>query len=178
MDEGTQAKGQGNYQSGIVWKKLKLGRRDENQIISISRQGSQTVGMGKDFYERSQEAREIFRQADDLLGFSLSELCFNGPEEELRLTANTQPALLTVSYLAYRLLGEKPDLAAGHSLGEYSALVAAGSLSFDQALKLVANRGKYMMEVVPPGLGTMAAIMGLEYGKIEEVLKEVKSGLV
>ncbi|MDD8020460.1 MAG: ACP S-malonyltransferase [Acidobacteriota bacterium] len=150
----------------------------KTRLFLFPGQGSQAVGMGKDFYERSQEAREIFRQADDLLGFSLSELCFNGPEEELRLTANTQPALLTVSYLAYRLLGEKPDLAAGHSLGEYSALVAAGSLSFEQALKLVVNRGKYMMEAVPPGLGTMAAIMGLEYGKIEEVLKEVKSGLV
>jgi len=141
-------------------------------------QGSQTVGMGKDFYEKSEEAKEIFRQADDLLGFSLSKLCFDGPEEELKLTSNTQPALLTVSYLAYRLLGRQPALAAGHSLGEYSALVAAGSLSFEQALKLVANRGKYMMEAVPPGLGTMAAIMGLDYGKIEEVLKEVSSGLV
>jgi len=114
-------------------------------------QGSQTVGMGKDFYEKSEEAKEIFRQADDLLGFSLSKLCFDGPEEELKLTSNTQPALLTVSYLAYRLLGQQPALAAGHSLGEYSALVAAGSLSFEQALKLVANRGKYMMEAVPPG---------------------------
>jgi len=150
----------------------------KTRLFLLPGQGSQVVGMGRDFYEKSQEAREIFTQADDLLGFSLSQLCFNGPEEELKLTSNTQPALLTVSYLAYRLLGEKPDLAAGHSLGEYSALVAAGSLSFEQALKLVANRGKYMMEAVPPGLGTMAAIMGLDYGKIEEVLKEIKSGLV
>jgi len=94
------------------------------------------------------------------------------------LTSITQPALLTVSYIAYRLLGEKPQLAAGHSLGEYSALVAAGSLSFEQALKLVANRGKYMMEAVPPGQGTMAAIMGLDYGKIEETLRAVESGVV
>jgi len=141
-------------------------------------QGSQTVGMGQDFYEKSEEAREIFGQADDLLGFRLSKLCFAGPEEELKLTSNTQPALLTVSYIAYRLLGQQPALAAGHSLGEYSALVAAGSLSFEQALKLVAKRGRYMMEAVPTGLGTMAAIMGLEYGKIEEVLKEVSRGLV
>jgi [acyl-carrier-protein] S-malonyltransferase len=141
-------------------------------------QGSQLVGMGKDFFEKSQEAREIFKLADDLLGFSLSQLCFSGPEDDLKLTSITQPALLTVSYIAYRLLGEKPQLAAGHSLGEYSALVAAGSLSFEQALKLVANRGKYMMEAVPPGQGTMAAIMGLDYGKIEETLRAVESGVV
>ncbi|HOP59933.1 MAG TPA: ACP S-malonyltransferase [Candidatus Saccharicenans sp.] len=150
----------------------------KTRLFMFPGQGSQQVGMGKEFFENSQEARKLFKLADDLLGFSLSQLCFNGPEEDLKLTCNTQPALLTVSYIAYRLLGEKPQVAAGHSLGEYSALVAAGSLSFEQALKLVANRGKYMMEAVPPGQGTMAAIMGLDYRKIEETLREVKSGVV
>lgn len=150
----------------------------KTRLFMFPGQGSQLVGMGKDFFEKSQEAREIFKLADDLLGFSLSQLCFSGPEDDLKLTSITQPALLTVSYIAYRLLGEKPQLAAGHSLGEYSALVAAGSLSFEQALKLVANRGKYMMEAVPPGQGTMAAIMGLDYGKIEETLRAVESGVV
>ncbi|MDD8031800.1 MAG: ACP S-malonyltransferase [Acidobacteriota bacterium] len=141
-------------------------------------QGSQYVGMGKDFYEKSQKAREIFSRADELLGFSLTKLCFNGPEEELKLTCYTQPALLTVSYLTYDLLGIKPDLAAGHSLGEYSALVAAGSLSFEDGLRLVANRGRYMMEALPPGAGIMAAVLGLDYQKVEEGLKSVGSGLV
>ncbi len=141
-------------------------------------QGSQYVGMGKDFYEKSQKAREIFSRADEVLGFSLTKLCFDGPEEELKLTCYTQPALLTVSYIAYQLLGIKPDLAAGHSLGEYSALVAAGSLSFEEGLGLVANRGRYMMEALPPGAGIMAAVLGLDYQKVEEGLKSVSSGLV
>ncbi|MGB9892981.1 MAG: ACP S-malonyltransferase [Candidatus Saccharicenans sp.] len=150
----------------------------KKRLFLFPGQGSQYVGMGKDFYEKSQEAREIFAVADGVLGFKLSRLCFEGPEEELRLTSNTQPALLTVSYIAYRLLGLKPDLAAGHSLGEYSALVAAGSLTFEEGLRLVASRGRYMMEAVPPGVGTMAAIIGLDYQKIEMGLKAVKSGLV
>lgn len=150
----------------------------KKRLFLFPGQGSQYVGMGKDFYEKSQEAREIFKMADEVLGFSLSKLCFEGPEEELRLTSNTQPALLTVSYITYRLLGIKPDLAAGHSLGEYSALVAAGSLTFEEGLKLVANRGKYMLEAVAPGTGTMAAVIGVDYQAIEEALKSVKSGLV
>lgn len=150
----------------------------KKRLFLFPGQGSQYVGMGKDFYEKSQEARKIFKMADEVLGFSLSKLCFEGPEEELRLTSNTQPALLTVSYITYRLLGIKPDLAAGHSLGEYSALVAAGSLTFEEGLKLVANRGKYMLEAVAPGTGTMAAVIGVDYRAIEEALKSVKSGLV
>ena len=100
-------------------------------------QGSQAVRMGKLFYDSSSEARGLFERADDTLGYSLSRLCFEGPEEELRLTENTQPALLVVSTIAHTLLGEIPDIAAGHSLGEYSALVAAGSLSFEDAVRIV-----------------------------------------
>jgi len=150
----------------------------KKRLFLFPGQGSQYVGMGKDFYEHSQEARDIFNLADEVLGFRLSRLCFEGPEEELRFTSNTQPALLTVSYVAYRLLGLKPDLAAGHSLGEYSALVASGSLSFEEGLRLVANRARYMMEAVPPGIGAMAAVIGLDYQKIEEGLKAVRSGRV
>ncbi len=141
-------------------------------------QGSQYVGMGKEFYEEFPRARDIFSLADEILGFSLSRLCFEGPEEELRLTANTQPALLTVSYIAYELLGVEPDIACGHSLGEYSALVAAGAVSFSDALRLVRQRGLYMQEAVPVGEGAMAAILGLPFEVISPILSEVKSGVV
>ena len=141
-------------------------------------QGSQAVGMGRSFWERYPAARELFDKADAALGYSLSRLCFEGPEEELKLTQNTQPALLTVSAIAYALLGGEPALAAGHSLGEYSALVAAGSLAFEDAVVLVHKRGRYMQEAVPVGQGAMAAILGLEPPAILQALAQVKSGVV
>jgi len=141
-------------------------------------QGSQVVGMGIDFYEHSSQAREIFAQADEILGFNLSRLCFEGPEEELKLTEITQPALLTLSFIAHTLLGIVPQIAAGHSLGEYSALVAADSLSFKDALPLVHKRGKYMQEAVPVGVGAMAAILGASHQEVEAGIAEVKQGVV
>jgi len=141
-------------------------------------QGSQSVGMGKSFYEEIALAREIFHEADETLGFKLSRLCFEGPEEELKLTQNTQPALLTVSCIAYNALGMNPVIAAGHSLGEYSALVAAGSLSFEDAVLLVHKRGQYMQEAVPVGEGAMAAVLGAEYDVVGKALSQVKHGIV
>lgn len=141
-------------------------------------QGSQGVGMGKIFYDSSSVAKDIFDRADKTLGFSLSRFCFEGPEEKLRLTQNTQPALLVVSYIAYALLGESPAIAAGHSLGEYSALVAAGSLSFEDAVHLVHKRGCYMQEAVPVGVGAMAAVMGVSFADVEKAIPEIGSGIV
>src|SRR4029079_18962157 len=125
-------------------------------------QGSQSAGMGRSLSDAAPEARRTFEEADDTLGFPLSRLCFDGPEEELKLTENTQPALLTVSVAADRTLkarGISPDYVAGHSLGEYSALVAVGSLRFSDALRLVRKRGRFMQEAVPAGVGAMAAIL-------------------
>src|SRR5438552_10192242 len=113
--------------------------------------------MGRALAESFPSARRVFDEADEALGFAISQLCFNGPEDALKLTENTQPALLTVSIAAYRALDRKPDFVAGHSLGEYSALVAAGSLDFTDAVRLVRKRGRYMQEAVPPGAGSMAA---------------------
>lgn len=141
-------------------------------------QGSQAIGMGKLFYDSSSVASDIFKRADNVLGYSLSRLCFEGPEEKLRLTQNTQPALLAVSTIAHTLLGEIPTIAAGHSLGEYSALVAAGSLSFEDAVCLVHKRGCYMQEAVPVGVGAMAALMGASYVDVEEALPKISSGVV
>jgi len=132
--------------------------------------------MGRDFFDHSALGKELFQAADDVLGLKISEICFSGPEEQLRLTSYTQPALLTVSTIAFRLLGEEPLLAAGHSLGEYSALVAAGSLRFEDALRLVHKRGRYMQEAVPVGVGAMAAILGAAPADIETALRQVKSG--
>lgn len=141
-------------------------------------QGSQAVGMGKDFHDSSPHAQEIFARADDALGYKISELCFNGPEEELKLTQNTQPALLAVSYVAYVLLGKEARIAAGHSLGEYSALVASGSLGFEDGLRLVHKRGKYMQEAVPVGVGAMAAVLGCSHDDVKSVLDSVAGGVV
>ena len=125
-------------------------------------QGSQAVGMGKELAANYSVARQTFEEADDALGYKLSELCFEGPEEKLKLTEITQPAILTASIAALRVLqdkGMKPDFVAGHSLGEYSAHVAAGTLSFADAVRTVRNRGQYMQQAVPVGQGAMAAIL-------------------
>jgi|CXWL01.1.fsa_nt_gi [acyl-carrier-protein] S-malonyltransferase len=134
-------------------------------------QGSQSVGMGKDLFDNFSVAREVFEAADDALGFSLSEMCFVGDEAELQLTANTQPAILTTSIAAYRVARSEgmpaPTVVAGHSLGEYSALVAGGVLDFADAVRTVRNRGTYMQEAVPVGVGAMAAILGLDVESVE-----------
>jgi [acyl-carrier-protein] S-malonyltransferase len=142
-------------------------------------QGSQATGMGKTLAESFEAARGVFELADTALGFSLSELCFAGPDESLKLTANTQPALLTVSIAAHRVLEEhgiRPDFVAGHSLGEYSALVAAGSLEFRDAVRLVRKRGQYMQEAVPAGVGAMAALLKLSEGTLDGILEQAAQG--
>jgi [acyl-carrier-protein] S-malonyltransferase len=142
-------------------------------------QASQYSGMGKELAEKYPVARAVFDEADQALGFSLSKLCFEGTEDDLKLTANTQPAILTVSVAAGRVLAEKgiaPDFVAGHSLGEYSALVAAGSVKFADAVKLVHKRGTYMQEAVPAGQGAMAAIMGLSPAVVQDACKRAAEG--
>jgi [acyl-carrier-protein] S-malonyltransferase len=137
-------------------------------------QASQYPGMGKELAEKFAAARAVFNEADEALGFSVSKLCFESTEEELKLTANTQPAILTVSVAVFRVLAEKgitADYVAGHSLGEYSALVAAGSLNFADAVKLVRKRGTYMQDAVPAGQGSMAAIMGLSPAVVLDVCR-------
>jgi [acyl-carrier-protein] S-malonyltransferase len=144
-------------------------------------QGSQHVGMGQLLAESYQIARHTFDEADDALGFSISRLCFEGPEESLKQTENTQPALLAVSIAACRVLnshGIRPTVVAGHSLGEYSALVAAGSIGFTDALRLVKKRGQYMQEAVPQGVGAMAALLKLPPGELGEILEEAAQGEV
>src|ERR1051325_10169463 len=141
-------------------------------------QGSQSAGMGCDLAQQS-AARAVFEEADEALGFNLSGLCFNGPEEELQLTANTQPAILATSIAAFRALAEqgfKPDFVAGHSLGEYSALVAAGALTLADAVKLVRLRGQLMQQAVPVGVGAMAAILGLEAAQVSEACAAAAQG--
>jgi len=138
-------------------------------------QGSQFVGMGKSLADRYPAARQVFDEADAALGCSLTRLCFEGPAEKLQLTENTQPALLAVSIAAFRVLREQgavPDYVAGHSLGEYSALVAAGSLDFADAVRLVRKRGQYMQQAVPPGVGAMAALLKMPAGKLDAVLAD------
>ena len=143
-------------------------------------QGSQSVGMGKDLYENFPTARAIFEEADEALGFPLSKLIFEGPEDQLKLTEHTQPAILTVSVAAARLLAERgmtPAFSAGHSLGEYSAHVAAGTLSFADAVRTVRNRGRYMQEAVPPAEGAMAAILGMPADLINDICAQVSDDL-
>ncbi len=144
-------------------------------------QGSQAVGMGKELVEKYPVAAQTFAEADDALGYKLSQLCFEGPEEQLKLTEITQPAILTASVAAFRVLAEKgvkPDFAAGHSLGEYSAHVAAGTINFTDAVRTVRNRGKYMQEAVPVGVGAMAAILGLSPSTVAAVCHEAAQGEV
>ena len=147
---------------------------DKKVAFLFPGQGSQFVGMGRDFYDNFTIARETFEEADEALGFPLSTLCFDGPDEQLRLTENTQPAIFTVSIAAERVLAEKgitPSYVAGHSLGEYSANVAAGTISFADAVRTVRERGRFMQEAVPAGEGAMAAILGMA---AEEVIKACK----
>ena len=144
-------------------------------------QASQYPGMGKELAEKYSPAKSAFEEADKALGFSISKLCFEGSEEDLKLTANTQPAILTCSVAICRVLAEKglqPDYVAGHSLGEYSALVAAGALKFADAVQLVRKRGTYMQDAVPHGVGAMAAIMGLSHAVVADVCKRAAQGEV
>jgi [acyl-carrier-protein] S-malonyltransferase len=138
-------------------------------------QGSQVVGMGKELSEKYPVARRTFDEADEALGYKLSQLCFEGPEEKLKLTEITQPAILATSVAAFRVLQEKgvtPQFVAGHSLGEYSAHVAAGTLTFADAVRTVRNRGKYMQEAVPVGVGAMAAILGLTLAQVNDIARD------
>lgn len=140
-------------------------------------QGSQTVGMMKEFYDNYAVARNVFKAADEALGFSITDMCFNGPDDQLRLTFNTQPAILTASVAAAEVLKENglvPDVAAGHSLGEYSALVIAGAIDFADAVRVVRQRGRFMQEAVPVGEGSMAAVLGLEADKIVAICQKVE----
>ena len=156
---------------------------DQNHLIALlfPGQGSQSVGMGKDLYEKYPIARQTFEEADDALGYKLSTVCFEGPEDQLRLTEITQPAILTVSIAALRVLETripKPCYVAGHSLGEYSAHVSSGTFSFADAVRTVRNRGKYMQEAVPVGVGAMAAILGMDLHKVAAVCHDAAQGEV
>lgn len=142
-------------------------------------QGSQFAGMGQHLAAEFPIARRTFAEADAALGFALSDLCFNGPEEELKQTANTQPAILATSIAAYRVLaelGHRPSIVAGHSLGEYSALVAIGCLDFRDALRLVRARGQFMQDAVPEGVGAMAALLKLPEGQLDQILQDAAQG--
>jgi [acyl-carrier-protein] S-malonyltransferase len=154
----------------------------ENTIaLLFPGQGSQAVGMGKDLADKYSVARRTFEEADDALGYKLSTICFAGPEDQLRLTEITQPAILTVSIAALRVLETrlpKPSYVAGHSLGEYSAHVASGTFSFAEAVRTVRNRGKYMQEAVPVGVGAMAAILGMDVANVAAICQDAAQGEV
>jgi [acyl-carrier-protein] S-malonyltransferase len=144
-------------------------------------QGSQAVGMGRELAEKYPVARQTFEEADEVLGYKLSSVCFDGPEDQLRLTEITQPAILTASIAALRVLETripKPCFVAGHSLGEYSAHVASGTFSFADAVRTVRNRGKYMQEAVPVGVGAMAAILGMDIAAVTAVCNDAAQGEV
>ena len=161
-----------------------MGRRVDAMVTAFvfPGQGSQAPGMGKDLAEEFAVARQVFEEADDALGFAISRLCFDGPAEDLQLTENTQPAILTVSVAAFRALQEAgiapPAFVAGHSLGEYSALVAAGALSLSDAVRTVRARGRYMQEAVPVGTGAMAAVLGAELNEIGRICAEASGDQV
>jgi [acyl-carrier-protein] S-malonyltransferase len=144
-------------------------------------QGSQAAGMGKELASLYPVVRRVFQEADEALGFALSQLCFEGPDDQLKMTENTQPAILTVSVAVFRVLQEKgiaPSYVAGHSLGEYSAHVAAGTISFADAVRIVRNRGKYMQEAVPAGQGAMAAVLGMPLDQLQQVCVDAAQGEV
>ncbi len=145
-------------------------------------QGSQYVGMGKELHAQFAAAKHVFSEADEMLGFSLSQLCFSGPDSDLKLTENTQPAILTVSVAALRVLesetGLRPDFVAGHSLGEYTALVCTGALSFQEAVRVVHQRGRLMQQAVPPDVGAMAVILGLGAEVVRSLCEAVSNGEV
>lgn len=154
---------------------------DRSIALLFPGQGSQTVGMGKDLAEKYPVARHTFQEADEALGYKLSQICFEGPEDQLRLTEITQPAILTVSIAVLRVLETrmpKPSFVAGHSLGEYSAHVASGTISFVDAVRTVRNRGKYMQEAVPVGVGAMAAILGMPLEKVTAACHDAAQGEV
>ena len=163
-----------------------MGRSVDEMVKSLAiifpGQGSQSPGMGKELFENFPVARRVFEEADDALGFAISRLCFDGPAEELQLTENTQPAILTVSVAAFRAMTEAgisaPAFVAGHSLGEYSALVAANVLNLSDAVRTVRARGRYMQEAVPVGTGAMAAVIGGELSDIQRVCEEARQDQV
>lgn len=161
---------------------MAIDHRQSAMAFIFPGQGSQHPGMGKDLAEKFPAARQIFEAADDALGFSLSELCFNGPAEELQLTENTQPAILTASIAALRVMQSegfpRPQFVAGHSLGEYSALVAAGGLELTDAIRTVRARGRYMQEAVPVGAGAMAAILGADLETVNAGCEQASQGEV
>jgi [acyl-carrier-protein] S-malonyltransferase len=154
----------------------------ENTIaLLFPGQGSQAVGMGKDLAEKYPAARQTFAEADEALGYKLSQICFEGPEDQLRLTEITQPAILTTAIAALRVLETrvpKASFVAGHSLGEYSAHVASGTFAFADAVRTVRNRGKYMQEAVPVGVGAMAAVLGMDLASVEAVCRDAAQGEV